>query len=66
MIYQKPPLGLMPKWLYDEQRIYDILNAMERYSKQEYKIPLEWITELRSLIERREEHGNGLKYLQRT
>ena len=47
----KPPLGLKPKFIHDKIRIKEILDAMERYSYQRFPIPIEWIEELRELIE---------------
>jgi len=55
---EKPPIGLMPEKLFDEEidkminaRIFEILQAMERYSKEEKIIPLEWIYELNKRIQ---------------
>ena len=49
-----PPLGLKPRFIseaqYKNDRINDILNAMERYSDNNMVIPIEWVTELRELI----------------
>lgn len=45
-----PPLGLMPKWLHDERRMREILDAMERYATAQMPAPVEWISELRDLI----------------
>lgn len=30
-IIDKPPLGVMPKWLYEEQRIIDLTRAIHDY-----------------------------------
>ena len=49
--YPKPPLGLVPKFIHDKQRVIEILDAMERYSYQRFPIPIEWIEELRGLID---------------
>lgn len=46
-----PPLGLKPKYIHDKTRIKEILDAMERYSEQRFPIPIEWIEELRELID---------------
>lgn len=46
-----PPLGLKPKYIQDKARIKEILDAMERYSEQRFPIPIEWIEELRELID---------------
>lgn len=45
-----PPLGLMPKWLHDERRMREILDAMDRYAAAKMPVPVEWISELRDLI----------------
>ena len=47
--YKKPPLGLQPKIFHDFKRMIDILDAMDRYSKEEMPIPREWISELRDI-----------------
>jgi lipid A disaccharide synthetase len=54
--YTKPPLGLIPKWLWEEgqvinaatvgSRVSDILAAMERFEKAGKQIPQEWQDEL--------------------
>ena len=46
-----PPLGLTPKLIHNKKRVLEILDAMERYSYQRFPIPIEWIEELRELIE---------------
>ena len=51
--HKKPPLGLMPKKIYDHKRMVDIFDAMKRYSEAEKVIPIEWIDELRELVEKR-------------
>ena len=47
----KPPLGLMPKRIWDLQRKQDINNAMERYCKANKDIPWEWVQEYMGLSE---------------
>ena len=46
-----PPLGLTPKLIHNKKRVLEILDAMERYSYQRFPIPIEWVKELRELIE---------------
>lgn len=41
----KPPLGIIPEWLWKEQRNEELLAAIGRYSKAKLFIPLDWITE---------------------
>ena len=47
----KPPLGLKPKYIHDKARVKEILDAMERYSYQRFPVPIEWVEELRELID---------------
>jgi hypothetical protein len=42
----KPPLGLLPQWLWVAQRCNDINMAIDRYEKAGKEIPKEWIEEL--------------------
>jgi len=41
-----PPLGLVPRKFWIENRADDILEAMERYRRGKYIIPVEWVDEL--------------------
>jgi len=43
---EKPPIGLTPKWLRDEQRAAEILAAMGRYVEAGKRIPHAWLKEL--------------------
>jgi len=49
-LFKKPPIGLKPKFIHRKERINDILDAMERYTKAECLILPEWVDELRELI----------------
>ena len=42
----KPPLGLPPRWLIEQQRSIAILEAMHRYAVAGLPIPEEWTDEL--------------------
>ena len=46
-----PPLGLRPKYIHNKTRIKEILDAMKRYSEQRFPIPIEWVEELKELID---------------
>lgn len=48
---KKPPVGLRPKIISDQQRKVEIVAALKRYSAAEVAFPLEWVEELRMLIE---------------
>ena len=45
----KPPLGLKPRKIHDQDRMNEIISAIERYSEESMLIPKEWTDELRDL-----------------
>lgn len=49
---KKPPLGITPRWLLDEERAIEIEQAIMRYNEVDYPIPVEWIQELNEVYER--------------
>jgi hypothetical protein len=46
----KPPLGLIPKVMWDKQRQRDIEDAIERYRLADKAIPVEWVQEYMGLV----------------
>ena len=56
---QTPPLGLMPRKIWNIQRAGDIFEAMCRYSKAQKPIPLEWIEELEDIFRSQFENDRG-------
>ena len=42
----KPPPGIMPKTIWDEQRILELVRAMHRYLHAGLPIPYDWAKEL--------------------
>lgn len=46
---KKPPIGLMPHKFWVEERIQNILDAIDRYIQADMKIPIEWIEEYNKL-----------------
>ena len=42
---ERPPLGLMPKYIWQEQRLQDIKEAITRYVSAGKEIPNEWLDE---------------------
>ena len=46
---EKPPLGLTPKYIHDNMRISEIINAVYRYMDVRKEIPEEWIKEYNEL-----------------
>jgi hypothetical protein len=53
--YRKPPLGVKPRWLHEEQRLQDLGGAIYRYLNEQYPIKPEWIEEYNEIIKRMEE-----------
>ena len=47
---EKPPLGVMPKYIWDKKRLSDLASAMQRYLDAEKLIPKEWIDEYNELM----------------
>lgn len=42
----KPPLGVLPKFLWDEQRMVDLTEAINRFMDANEPVPSEWVQEL--------------------
>jgi len=45
----KPPLGLMPRKVWMEERLGEVCDAIDRYQKAGVAVPMEWYRELVSL-----------------
>ena len=48
----KPPIGITPRWLLDEEREIEIRRAITRYTIAGYPVPDEWYEELNEIVER--------------
>lgn len=53
--YRKPPLGLIPRYIHEEQRLSEVGGAIYRCLNEQYTIKPEWIDEYNELILRRNE-----------
>ena len=51
----KPPLGVMPRDIWDRKRQEELAEAMARYLEAGMKIPTEWIEEYNEISDRWEE-----------
>jgi len=47
---EKPPLGIIPKYIWQSQRVNAIWDAIDRYRAVNKEIPIEWIEEYNELI----------------
>ena len=50
----KPPLGIMPKKIWEMHRANELLSAIERYSYARIWVPNQWFEDLRYLINKEE------------
>lgn len=50
MNVEKPPIGLMPKRMWQEQRLNDLNDAIDRYEKAKCEVPVEWLYERNELV----------------
>jgi len=50
LMYNRPPMGVKPKWLIDEQRKSDLSEAILRFVRAGYEVPTAWIIEYAHLI----------------
>ena len=44
--HTKPPLGLVPRFIRDEARVKEIIEAIARYNEVGKPVPVEWLNEL--------------------
>jgi hypothetical protein len=47
---KKPPLGVMPKDIWDFLRIKDLKAAIDRYETAKMEVPHDWIKEYNDLV----------------
>lgn len=55
---EKPPLGLMPKYIWELKRIEQIQLAITRFTEAKRAIPSEWIEEYNTLYISLKEDGH--------
>lgn len=47
---EKPPLGTLPKYIWQKERLQDIKDAIKRYEDAKKPIPAEWVRELLEIL----------------
>lgn len=52
--YPEPPLGIIPKYIWEEDRLDDLVDAIRRRIDAKFPIKEEWIKEYNELIEKGE------------
>lgn len=50
---EAPPLGIVPRWLHEENRAKALGAAFGRYSAKNMQIPVEWVHEYNELMSRK-------------
>lgn len=45
----KPPLGLIPRFIIDEERKQEILDAVQRRLDENHQVPIDWMIELNEI-----------------
>ncbi|WP_297439068.1 hypothetical protein [uncultured Clostridium sp.] len=54
---KKPPLGIKPKFIWEDERLFELGCAISRYLKANLNIPIKWIEEYNELIEKKKNDG---------
>ena len=57
------PLGLMPRWRWDEIRVSEITKAIERLMEIGRSVPVEWLSEIQELNSRKVITSSGRQLL---
>ena len=58
---KKPPLGLVPRFIRDEERAREILEAIGRYNDAGEPVPVNWIWELEQKLRTKEPDDGRFK-----
>ena len=69
IVSEKPPIGLRPRFIYEEHRIEEIEEAMGRYRDAGKTVPKEWTeehNELKTRLEWQSSHGMGVSQYEMT
>lgn len=52
---KRPPLGVMPRYIWEERRLEELRDAIYRYISDVIHVPPAWIEEYNELIEKRKQ-----------
>lgn len=47
----EPPQGLRPRFMVAQERMTEIMEAITRYTKRQWLIPIDWVNEYNELAE---------------
>jgi hypothetical protein len=60
-VYKAPPLGIMPRYVWDDLRLKALVAAMRRMQDNGYPIPVEWVEEYNELLIRQAKAKETIK-----
>lgn len=49
------PIGVMPKYIWNDHRLQALSDAIQRYTDANLQVPQEWIDEYNKLVDEMEE-----------
>lgn len=47
---EKPPLGVMPKYIWNRKRLSELKRAIQEYTQKNLMVPIEWVEEYNELL----------------
>ena len=50
MFNKAPPIGIMPKNLHDQERLFMLMDAIRRHVERGCPVKREWVSELNGLV----------------
>lgn len=53
IVTKKPPLGIKPRYIHEEERIADLGEAINRRIEVKQEIPIDWVSEYNELADKR-------------
>lgn len=60
MSLEKPPIGILPKSIWDEKRHDEIFQVIHRYLDAGLPLPTEWIEEYNEYLKEKRHNENTL------
>jgi len=59
---KEPPLGIKPRYIHEEERAIELGEAINRYTRAKFPIPIEWVeeyNEIRARLKKRDDERCG-------
>lgn len=58
---EKPPLGIVPRNIFEENRLYDLVDAVKRYRLVTTPVPVDWFVEIADIAAFLVEHESEVQ-----